>query len=149
MVSLGIALLAVGVAVGAWFRPLPKHEPPLPPTYTSQQVAEAKRRVCAAYAKVHHAVLANTGRGGGNDPATLLGLAANARIALFDSGEYLLKVLQQESATPNDFAAATRALADSYQMLAINYMAEAGDSELQDSQNAVERAGSRVAEMCR
>ena len=49
--SLGIALLAIGVAIGAWFRPLPKNEPPPAPTYSSQQVADAKAKVCAAYAK--------------------------------------------------------------------------------------------------
>ncbi|WP_081290741.1 hypothetical protein [Mycobacterium asiaticum] len=135
--------------MGAWLRPLPKYEPPPAPTYTSQQVADAKAKVCAAYAKVHRAVLANTGRSGDNDPATLLGLAANARIALFDSGDYLLKILQQEPATKGDLMAATRALADSYQQLAIDYMAEASEAELQASQAGVESTGSKVAETCR
>ena len=147
--SLGIALLAIGVAIGAWFRPLPKNEQPPAPTYSSQQVADAKAKVCAAYKRVNHAVLANTGRGGDNDPATLLGVAANARMALFDGGEYLLRILAHEPATAPDLATATRALADAYQELALDYMAEADDPRLESSRNAIDLAGAKEDEACK
>ncbi len=148
MVSLGIALVAAGIAIGAWFRPLPKNDPPPAPTYSSQQVADAKSKVCAAYAKVHHAVLANTGRTGDSDPTTQLALAANARIALFDSGEYLLKILAREPATPADLASAATKLADSYQELAVDYLAEADDSKIQTSRDAIESSGSKLDKVC-
>lgn len=148
IVSLVIAFVAIGIAVGAWFRPLPKNEPPRAPSYSSQEVAEAKGRVCAAYAKVHHAVLANTGRSGENDPTTLLALAANARIALFDGGEYLLKVLAREPAIASELAVATQALADSYQQLALDYLAEATDADIAKSRQTIETTGSKVREIC-
>lgn len=148
MVSLGIALVAAGIAIGAWFRPLPKNDPPPAPTYSSQQVADAKSKVCAAYAKVHHAVLANTGRTGDSDPTTQLALAANARIALFDSGEYLLKILAREPAASSNLVEATRALADSYQELALDYLSEAPDAAIAASRQTIENTGSRVREIC-
>lgn len=149
VVSLVIALVAVGCAIAAWLRPVPKYQPPAAPTYSSQQVADAKTKVCAAYTTVHHAVLANTGRSGDDDPATQLGLAANARIALFDSGDYLLKVLAREPAAAAALREATQALADSYQQLALDYMAEASDSNINRSRQAIETTGSKVSEICK
>ena len=148
------ALLAVGllvtlvVAIVGWFRPVPAKPPPAP-VYSSQQVADAKTKVCAAYEKVHHAVLANTGRSGGNDPTATLAVAANARIALYDGGEYLVKTLAQEAATPADLAEATRALVTAYQELAVGYMAEAADDEINSSLQAVDTTGSKVSGLCR
>ncbi|WP_156623255.1 hypothetical protein [Mycobacterium sp. 1164966.3] len=142
-------LVTLGVAVAGWFRPAPSNKPSAAQTYTDQQIAMARTKVCAAYDKVHHAVLANTGRDGDNDPGTVLGVAANARIALYDGGNYLLKVLAEESATPGALAEAIRALSSAYQQLAINYMAEAPDPELKSSRDVVEAAGSKVSEMCK
>jgi hypothetical protein len=93
-------------------------------------------------------VLANTGRSGGTDPALLLGVAANARLALYDGGQYLIKTLAQQPATPPDLSAAVRALVDAYQELAVAYMAEANDAEIQSSFQTLESAGSKVSGMC-
>jgi hypothetical protein len=76
--SLTIALLALGVAIGSWFRPMPNSKPPpapSPPNFTDQQIADAKAKVCATYENVHQAVLVNTGRSGGSDQTAVLGLA--------------------------------------------------------------------------
>lgn len=144
--------VTLGVAIVGWFRPgasTRSVSAPSAPTYSDQQTVEAKTKVCAAYEKVHHAVLANTGRSGGSDPALLLGVAANARLALYDGGEYLTKTLTQEPATPADLAGATRALANAYQELAIAYMAEASDPEIQSAFQTVENTGSKVSGMCK
>lgn len=152
-VFFAVALLAtLGVAIAGWFRPEASNKPgslPQAPTYSDQQTVEAKAKVCAAYEKVHHAVLANTGRSGGSDPALLLGVAANARLALYDGGEYLTKTLTQEPATPAGLAGATRALASAYQELAIDYMAEASDTDIQSALQTVESTGSKVSGMCK
>lgn len=150
--ALAVALVAVGVAIGAWVRPLPDNKPsppPAAPNFSAQQVADAKTKVCAAYDKIHHAVLANTGRSEGTDPASVLGLAANARLALYDGGQYLMKTLGQAPATPADLAAGTRTLVDAYQELAVNYMSDATDAEIQNSFQAVQDAGSMVSGMCK
>lgn len=152
LTALAIALVAIRLAIGAWFRPLPDNKPPSPPpaqTFNGQEVADAKARVCGAYDRIHHAVLANTGRSGGTDPVSVLGLAANARLALYDGGQYLLKSMAQAPATPADLVAATGALADAYQELAVDYMTEAPDAEIQRSFQAVENAGSKVSGLCK
>ena len=150
-VVLAIALLALGVAIGSWFRSgLEKPSPnPAPPKFTGQQITDAKTKVCATYQEVHKAVLVNTGRTGGSDPTALLGLAANARIALYDGGEYLLSTLADEPATPADLAAAVRGLASSYKQLAIKYMAEATQAEIDSSLHAGDEPNSIIYDICK
>lgn len=117
------------------------------PTYTDEQVAEARANVCAAYGKVHQAVLINTGRNG-DDPASIFAIAANARIALYDGGGYLLTKLEQAPATPTDLADGVRALAAAYQQLAIDYLAEVPDEEQQAALQAVDATNAPVFGMC-
>ena len=56
-VMLLVTLVAVGAAVAAWLRPIPHntYATPPAPTYSEQQVADAKSKVCAAFAKVKNA----------------------------------------------------------------------------------------------
>jgi hypothetical protein len=70
-----IAVVAVAAAVAAWLRPMPeaKSAAPSAPTFSAQQVADAKSKVCAAYAKIHRVVDINAPRNGGNDPTAQLG----------------------------------------------------------------------------
>jgi hypothetical protein len=150
--SLTIALLALGVAIGSWFRPMPNSKPPpapSPPNFTDQQIADAKAKVCATYENVHQAVLVNTGRSGGSDQTAVLGLAANARIALYDGGDYLLQSLAEEPATPSDLASAVRQLVNSYQQLAINYTAEAPQSEIDSSLHAGDQPNATIYGICK
>jgi hypothetical protein len=150
--SLAVALLALGVAIGSWFRPLPDDKPPPAspsPSFSDQQISDAKARVCATYQKVHQAVLVNTGRSGGSDPIALLGVAANARIALYDGGQYLMKTLADQPATPPDLAAAVRQLVDSWQLLAINYLAEAPQSEVDSSLHAGDQPNATIYGTCK
>lgn len=53
-----IALAAIALAIGSWFRPLPstKASAPPAPVYTDQQVASAKASVCGAFGKVDHGI---------------------------------------------------------------------------------------------
>lgn len=122
LVSLGIALLAIGVALGAWLRPLPKNEPPPAPTYTSQQVADAKVKVCAAYAKVHRALVLSADRNGNGDPTATLAVATSGRQVLDAGSRYLLTKLSDLPATPPELGTAIQKLAASYQELTIGYL---------------------------
>ncbi len=150
--SFAIAIVALGFAIGSWFRPMPDNKlppAPSPPAFTEQQTTEAKAKVCATYEKVHQAVLNNTGRSGGTDPIALLGVAANARLALYDGGEYLLKVLAEQPATPPELSTAVRQLVDSYQQLAINYMAEVSQSEIDSSLHAGDQPNATIYGICK
>lgn len=146
--TLVVALLVtLGVAIVGWFRPIaPKS--PTPPTYTTKQIADAKTKVCSTYEQVRKAVVANTSRSGGEDPTATLAVSANARVALYDGGDYLSKALAQEPATPPELASAIHTLVDAYQKLAINYLSEVPDSEQQSSRDAVSNAGTAVYGLC-
>jgi hypothetical protein len=147
--SLGIALLAIGVAIGAWFRPLPKNEPPPAPTYSSQQVADAKAKVCAAYGKVREALAVAGARGGSNDPTASLAIATGSRQALDVGSRYLLAALAHEPATASELVTAVRKLADLYQELTINYLADASDSEVAPLRRAADEPTSAIDGICR
>jgi hypothetical protein len=148
--ALAIALIALAVGVAAWFRSTPhNNQPPPKPAYTDQQIADGKQTVCAAYEKVRQAVSVNTGRSGGDDPTAVIAVAANARIALYDGGDYLLKKLDQTPASPDDLTKAVRDLVSAYQQMAIDYLANAPDTEQQSSRDAVEKANAAVYGICK
>ncbi|ORA11151.1 hypothetical protein BST16_20160 [Mycobacterium asiaticum DSM 44297] len=149
MVSLGIALLAIGVALGAWLRPLPKNEPPPAPTYTSQQVADAKVKVCAAYAKVREALTVAGARGSSNDPTVSLAIATASRQALDVGSRYLLTTLTQERATASELASATRALANLYQELTVSYLADKSDTDIAQLRQAAEAPTATIDKICK
>ena len=131
LVSLGIALLAVGFAIAAWLRPAPKYQPPPAPTYSSQQVADAKAKVCAAYERVHSAITASSARDMGSDATSQLAFALNGRQALIAGSEYLRTVLSSQPATPAGLAAMVRRLTDTYQELTIDYLNGLTETQMQ------------------
>jgi hypothetical protein len=121
-------LVTLGVAIVGWFRP-GQSKPPSPPSYTGQQVADAKTKVCAAHDKVHNAIGLTSGRSS-DDPTLHLAIATSGRQALEVGSSYLLTTLAEQPATPPDLAAAVHKLTNTFQELAVNYLAEVSDSEL-------------------
>jgi len=97
------------------------------PSFSDQQVKDAKTSVCAAYTTVHRAVAINTHLqnppGGG--PVGSLAAATSARLALYGGGSYLRDRLTKQPATPEDLAKAVESLATTLEDLAVNYLADA------------------------
>lgn len=144
-------MLVGGVAIVGWFRPLPTNKPPAAPTYTEQQAAEAKVKVCGAFEKVAHALDIAAARTGGNDPISILAVATSAR-QVFDVGSgYLVTKLAEEPATPPDLAKAVRKLANSYQELTVDYLdgLTNSDTDLQPSLRAGDEAASTINGLCK
>jgi hypothetical protein len=143
-----ITLVAVGAAVAAWLRPIP-HETsanPPAPTYSEQQVSDAKSKVCAAYQKVRSALAANATRTGGDDPNAQLTVAVNARQVYVASSAYLLSTLADEPATPSDLASASRRLSALFQALTLDGLAAVPNVEGHD---AADRTLSTIQELCK
>lgn len=67
-----LTLVAIGLAVGCWFRPVPHDKPAPTPTYTEQQITDAKTDVCAAFYKVAHALDIAANQKGGSDPTATI-----------------------------------------------------------------------------
>src|ERR1700733_821747 len=112
-VMLVITLIAVGAAVAAWLRPIPQAPAAAPPkpTYSDQQVADAKSKVCGAFDKLWHVLQVNSTRNGGDDPTAQLVVAVNERQIYVSGSAYLLTTLSDEPATPSELAATVSQLA--------------------------------------
>jgi hypothetical protein len=148
-----IALAALGLAIGSWFRSLPniRASTPPAPTYTDRQVSTAKANMCAAFDQVQHAVnLANT-HVGGTDYATQLAAAALTPETLDAGSRYLLTKLAEEPATPPDLATAVRNGANADQEALIGYLngLPASDPAMQPALNASDEATATVRRLCK
>ncbi|MGE2731925.1 hypothetical protein ACQI4F_20860 [Mycolicibacterium vaccae] len=128
--SLAVAVLALAVAAFALVRTF-DHAP----RYSDAERSAATESVCAAFETVRTAVATNTNTeppGGPGDIAGALAAAANARVALFDGGQYLLARL--DPATPDDVATDVRRFAN--QLMDIGAAAMAGVPNTDPAQTA-------------
>lgn len=141
-------LVTLAVAIVGWFRPL-SPKPPAAPTYSAQQVADAKAKVCAAYTKVRNAVNASTDRDKGTDPTAQLIYAINGQQALLAGSEYLRTTLSQSPATPDELAKTVRQLTDTQQQLIVQYQNNLSDSEEAPNVHALEDASSTIERLCK
>ncbi|UXA10646.1 hypothetical protein KXD97_21410 [Mycobacterium sp. SMC-8] len=144
MFALTTAVLALGVAVWALLRTVDSG-----PDYTDQQRAEATAGICAAFHTVRTGVATNTNVEAPDDIAGALAAAANARVSLFDGGQYLLARL--DPATPGDLAGEVRRFAD--QLMDIGAAATAGVPNDDPAQAArlqdAEAASTAISGRCR
>ena len=153
--SLVIALLAIGLAIGSWLRLLPGTKPsptPPAPSYTSQQTADAKAAVCAAFEKIEHAVtLSDNERASSSDRTAQLAAVALARQVLDFGSRYLQAKLAQEPATPPDLASAIREEANAFQDLFIGYIdgISISDPDLQPAVTANDEARKTIQRLCK
>lgn len=149
---MAIALISLAVGLVGWFRPTSHNDQRSPkPTYTDQQVANAKANVCAAFAKVDHALDVAEARGGSNDPTAILAAATSERQALDAGSRYLLTKLAEEPATAPDLANAVRNQADSYQESLIDYLdgLTNSDPDIQPALKAADEATLTIRRLCK
>jgi len=111
--ALVVALAAIGVAVWALVKEPPaasesaKDQPTS--VFTGVITDDPKASVCEAFNLVRNGVQLNTNlqpAGGPGDVTGALAVGANARVSLFDGGQYLLARLQPD--TPSELADAVR-----------------------------------------
>jgi hypothetical protein len=152
LVALAIGLIGVAVGFVGWFRPVPHdNPPPAKPVYTGQQTADAKAKVCAAFAQVDRALSVAQSFGGSAEQIAMLTVATSTRQALDFGSRYLSTRLAEAPATPSDLAAAIRKQSDAYQQLMIGYLdgLRYGDSDLQPAVNASQDATSGIQRLCK
>jgi hypothetical protein len=143
-----VTLFAVAAATAARLPPMPETKSAVPsaPTFTDQQVTDAKSNVCAAYAKIHRAVDGNAPRNGGSDPTAQLAVATNMRQIYVVGSAYLLTRLADEPATPSDLAAATSKVARLFQVLTIE--GSVSDPSV-EAYNDVNATGETIQSLCK
>jgi len=144
----GLVLAVIAVALATWslMRPVPEA---VSPTASADQQASAKTGTCKAFATVSQAVVLQTHEDLGPDPVAKEAVAANARLAMFGGGSYLLAHI--DPATPDELAAAAKSFAGSLQDIAL--YALAGIPNIDAAQAArlrdAESASNRVAQQCK
>jgi hypothetical protein len=148
VVMFAITLVAVAAAVAAWLRPMPETKSAVPsaPTFTNQQLIDAKSNVCSAYAKVHHAVNTNVTRTTGVDPTAQLSVAVNMRQVYVAGGAHLLTTLADEPATPSDLATAAQKIARLFQVFVLEGLSSDPTARTSDEINAT---GQIIESLCK
>jgi hypothetical protein len=154
-VALALALVASGLAIVGWFRPSPPPTAPpsRTPTYTEQQISDARTRVCGAVDTTHKGVVLQSGANKqdavSSDPALAEGQAANARLSIISGSWYLRDHL--DPATPQPLADTIRHLSTVMLDIGANYLAGARDAD--QAQSALLSDGdstfARALELCK
>lgn len=116
VISLVVAVAALVLAAWSLYRSDPGNR-----DYDAAQVADAKARACAAVDLVRRGVSLNTNlmpAGGAGDVTGAQAVAANARVSLYDGGQYLIARL--DPATPENLAAKVREFAENLMDIGAN-----------------------------
>jgi hypothetical protein len=151
--ALALALVASGLAIVGWFRPSPPPTAPSSktPTFTEQQVSDAKARACAALDLVHKGTMlhAGTNVGQSSDPALAEAQGADARLAIISGAWYLRDHL--DAPTPAELAEAIKGLTQVMLDLGANYLADARNDD--PAQSALIKEGNsgfdHALELCK
>lgn len=145
--ALAIAIFAAAVAIAAWFRAAPESTSP---TFTDQQITQAKSNVCSAYTAVHQGVVRNTHLTDANpdDPVGQLAIAANARLALLGGGGYLRDRVAALPATPAELAQAVNSMANTIEQLGVGYLEAASNIVLDPLRHDLDSQVTQINELC-
>jgi hypothetical protein len=150
-VALAVALIATVLAIVGWFRPTPPPPAahPSAPTYTEQQIADAKTRACAAMDVVQKGTTLQTNPSQSDDPAMSNAQAAHAQLSLVAGSSYIRDNLSP--ATPAPIADELHKAANSMLDIGINALAGARNADppqaarIKDANDALDRA----VELCK
>ncbi|MCT7659876.1 hypothetical protein [Mycobacterium deserti] len=147
IVALVIAIAALGLAGWTFYKTeMAKTE------YDATQIADAKAKVCGAMDVVRRGVSLNTNMAPAGGPQDITGaqaVAANARLSLYDGGQYLLARL--DPATPAQLSDRVRAFANG--LMDIGAHATAGETNDEPAQAArlkeADEANNTIGELCK
>jgi hypothetical protein len=147
-----LAVVAIVFASTVWVSCRVSSDDAAAPVHTETERAEAKKNICAATDLVRRGLEANTNTKparGPRDRTGSLAVAANARLALSDGGQYLLAKLNP--ATPPELADAVRKFAIT--LTDIGAAATAGTSNSEPEQAArlrdVNAANATIIQLCK
>ncbi|PND55848.1 hypothetical protein CRM90_20515 [Mycobacterium sp. ENV421] len=144
-----IGLVVGAIAIAAWFKAAPTAEQHGGKTYSAEDVTHAKMAVCDAFGTIHDAVLINTARNGGSNPAAVMAIAANARLAMYAGGGYMIDALIRNPATPAELATPVRKLAELYRYVAIQYLINKTNADLKDPLREADSATLAIQTACK
>ncbi|ULE32655.1 hypothetical protein [Mycobacterium sp. IDR2000157661] len=147
VISLVIALAALAVAGWALYDSKNSE-----PDYDPAQIADAKVKVCNAADVVRRGISLNTNlapAGGPQDVTGAQAVAANARVSLYDGGQYLLARL--DPATPDQLADKIREFADNLMDIGAHATAGVPNGEPAQAKRLADAdaANNTITELCK
>jgi hypothetical protein len=144
-----LAVVATSVAVVGWF--YPHKSASSAPTYTDQQVKDAKKHMCETFRLVDHEVVRNSRLKNPPDggPIGALSVASAARLAFYSGGAFLRDRVSQEPATPPDLAKSLNAMASNLEELAIGYLAGSAEFAMDELRQSLDDKIKATIEMCK
>ena len=153
LLPITLVVAVAAAALSGWLLVrLAREETPDVPDYSGEQRADAKQKICAATNLVRKGVSLNTNLqppGGPEDVTGTLAVVANARISLYDGGQYLLARL--DSATPPELSDAVKKLANL--LMDIGAAATSGAQNSEPEQAArlkdVDATNATITELCK
>jgi hypothetical protein len=147
-----IAVVACALAAWALLRPVPTSSATDASNYTDAQRADSKAKICTAFNTVRSGVSQNTNLtppGGPEDVTGALAVAANARLSLYDGGQYLLARL--DPATAPELADPIRTFGNT--LMDIGAAATAGaqnsDPQQADRLKSADAANTTITGLCK
>ncbi len=149
-----MTLVAVAAAAAAWLRPLPEVKTPsapAAPTFTDQQIADAKVNICDAFKIVYKSVSTNTSRTNPvpGDEIGALATGVYASLSNYTGGDYLMDRLTAEPATPAQLANSIKSLANALKKIAIIDLAGEPDSALVPLRQAINAEAVTIQGLCK
>lgn len=149
--ALVISVIATGLAVVGWFRPSQTAQRPeaAAPTFTDQQITDAKNSACAAFETVKKGTTLQTNLPHTDDPAMANAQATHAQLSLVAGGWYLSQ--QLDPATPPQLESEIRKLAKTLADVGANAIAGAKNEDPPQAARMDEAnsAFERIADLCK
>lgn len=141
---LGVVLGSLGLIAGvaAWFRAAPAQ-----PTYSNQQVADAKKAVCDAFTTaVNSFHVAGTQKA--VDPTGKFLVAINARLAVIASGNYMRNEVEANPEAPKELRDLVNKLAKDYENIGLAQLAEESQRNVDVFGASADKAIPEINTMC-
>ena len=150
MTIISLILAIVAVALAGWT--LYRSDFAKADATARSRSADAKVKVCTAVDVVRRGVSLNTNlvpAGGPDDITGSQAVAANARVSLYDGGQYLMARL--DPATPTDLADKVREFADNLMDIGANATAGATNDDPDQAERLkdADAANSALTELCK
>ncbi len=145
---LGVVLGLLGLATGtaAWFRAAPSHS--AAPAYSDQQVADAKKAVCEAYAKGFRAIRVSGTKKPDTPDEILPATVINARVAEVAAANYFLNSADLNPASPPELLDLIRQLGAIYEDVAVTQLADGSRQDVHPIAAQADELMPKIDQLC-
>lgn len=146
MLGVGFGLMGLIAGVAGCGRPAASSEA-AKPVYSDQQVADAKKAVCEAYAKGMRSIRIVAKRQPAND-ADRLGVAVNSRAGLVTVSTYFNDKLEANPAAPVELREQLAKLAQEYQEVALAQLADETPADYKSNLDTIDATVAEIDKLC-